>query len=139
VGGGGGGAPLLLVPVPSARAAVAGRGHDPVRRIARTAAAELRRAGAEVWTPAVLRQRRAVADQAGLSARQRLVNVAGALEVPGAARRLLAGARVVLVDDLVTTGATLAEAVRAVRAAGGRVSGAAVVAAPRNSFLFNGR
>ncbi|MFE6691125.1 ComF family protein [Streptomyces sp. NPDC057743] len=138
VGGGGGGTPLLLVPVPSARKAVAGRGHDPVRRIAWAAAAELRRAGRGVRVLAVLRQRRAVVDQAGLAARQRLLNVAGALEVPGAAGRLLTGVSVVLVDDLVTTGATLAEAARALRAAGGRVVGAAVVAAPRSSFLFNG-
>lgn len=129
-----GGGPLLLVPVPSARRAVAGRGHDPVRRIARAAAGELRRVGTGARVLAVLRQRRAVADQAGLSARQRLENVAGALEVPGVARRLLAGLPAVLVDDLVTTGATLAEAARAMAVAGGRVVGAAVVAAPVSAF-----
>ncbi|PNE42575.1 ComF family protein [Streptomyces noursei] len=133
------GGPLLLVPVPSARKAVAGRGHDPVRRIALAASAELRRVGVGARVLAVLRQRRAMIDQSGLDARQRLANVAGALEVPGAAGRLLAGVPVVLVDDLVTTGATLAEAARAVRAVGGRVTGAAVVAAPRSSFLFNGK
>ncbi|MHB6907658.1 ComF family protein [Streptomyces sp. DB-54] len=136
-GVGGGGGPLLLVPVPSARRAVAGRGHDPVRRIALAASGELRRVGVGARVVGVLRQRRAVVDQAGLDARQRLANVAGALEVPGAVGRLLTGLPVVLVDDLVTTGATLAEAARAVRAAGGRVSGAAVVAASRSSFLFN--
>lgn len=130
-----GGGPLLLVPVPSARRSVAGRGHDPVRRIARAAAGELRRAGTPARVLAVLRQRRAVADQAGLSARQRRANVAGALEVPGVARRLLAGPPAVLVDDLVTTGATLAEAARALAAAGGRVVGAAVVAAPVGAFV----
>ncbi|MFG2528205.1 ComF family protein [Streptomyces sp. NPDC048516] len=128
------GGPQLLVPVPSARRAVAGRGHDPVRRMALRAAGELRRAGAGARVLDVLRQRRAVSDQAGLSARQRLANVAGALEVPVPAARLLAGRSVVLVDDLVTTGATLAEAARAVRAAAGRVTGAAVVAAPRSAF-----
>ncbi|MBL1092353.1 MULTISPECIES: ComF family protein [Streptomyces] len=154
-----GGEPLLLVPVPSARRSVAGRGHDPVRRIALAAARELRRPGAaaaEAGTgvgegagpppertgaphPAAhvlpaLHQLRPVADQAGLSAPERLANLAGALGVRRGAERLLSGQPVVLVDDLVTTGATLAEAARAVTAAGGRVIGAAVVAAPTSSF-----
>ncbi|MFG2477012.1 ComF family protein [Streptomyces fagopyri] len=110
--------PVLLVPVPSARRAVRARGHDPARRIALAAAGELRRTGAPVRVLAVLRQRRAVADQAGLNSRQRLRNLAGALEVAPEGGRLLAGAgQVVLVDDLMTTGASLAEAARAVRVA----------------------
>ncbi|MEU9456304.1 ComF family protein [Streptomyces sp. NPDC048277] len=111
--------PVLLVPVPSAPWAVRARGHDPVRRIALAAAAELRRAGAPARVAPVLRQRRAVADQSGLNSRQRLANLAGALEVTAGGARMLAGGRVVLVDDLVTTGATLTEAARAVREAMG--------------------
>ncbi|MGW2079747.1 ComF family protein [Streptomyces sp. NPDC001939] len=110
--------PLLLVPVPSARKAVRARGHDPARRIAYAAAAELRRAGVPARVLAALRQRRAVADQAGLDSRGRLANLAGALEVPAGARALLAsGGRIVLVDDVMPTGASLAEAARAIRAA----------------------
>ncbi|MGW6141131.1 ComF family protein [Streptomyces sp. NPDC055140] len=110
--------PLLLVPVPSARKAVRARGHDPARRIAYAAAAELRRTGVPARVLAALRQRRAVADQAGLDSRRRLANLAGALEVPAGARALLAsGGRIVLVDDVMTTGASLAEAARAIRAA----------------------
>ncbi|WP_405583474.1 ComF family protein [Streptomyces sp. NBC_01092] len=112
------GAPMLLVPVPSARGAVRARGHDPARRIALAAAGELRRAGTPARVLAVLRQGRAVADQSGLNSRQRLDNLAGALTVASGGGRLLAGGgAVVLVDDLMTTGASLAEAARAVRAA----------------------
>ncbi|RDD85747.1 ComF family protein [Streptomyces parvulus] len=109
--------PVLLVPVPSARRAVRRRGHDPARRIALAAAGELRHTGTPARVAAVLRQRHAVADQAGLDARQRLDNLAGALAVAPGGGRLLRDGAVVLVDDLMTTGASLTEAARAVRAA----------------------
>lgn len=108
---------VLLVPVPSAPKAVRTRGHDPARRIALAAAGELRGAGLSVRVAAVLRQRRVVADQSGLNSRQRLENLVGALAVVPGGARVLCGGSVVLVDDLVTTGASLAEAARAVRAA----------------------
>ncbi|MGW7462637.1 ComF family protein [Streptomyces sp. NPDC054797] len=142
-GAGSGRADVVLVPVPSAPRHVRARGHDPARRIALAAAGRLRRAGVPARVAPVLRLRRAVADQAGLGARQRRENLAGALVVRGDGARLTAGARIVLVDDVITTGATLAEAARAVRAAGlargsdGRSGGvlrAAVVAAPADSF-----
>ena len=111
--------PVVLVPVPSARWAVRARGHDPVRRMALAAAGELRRTGTPARVAAVLRQRRAVADQAGLDARRRRANLSGALEVAAGAGRLLGTGPVVLVDDLITTGASLAEAARALRETAG--------------------
>lgn len=111
---------VVLVPVPSSRAAVRARGHDHALRLARAAAA----AGALSAAP-LLRPVRAVADQAGLDAPARAVNLAGAL----ATRLPLDGLEVVVVDDVVTTGATLVEAARALRDGGARVRGAAVVAA----------
>ncbi|MGW7455323.1 ComF family protein [Streptomyces sp. NPDC054787] len=141
-GAGSGRADVVLVPVPSAPRQVRARGHDPARRIALAAARRLRRAGVPARVAPVLRLRRAVADQAGLGARQRRENLAGALVVRRDGARLTAGARIVLVDDVITTGATLAEAARAVRAAGlaggpdgrsGEVLRAAVVAAPADS------
>jgi predicted amidophosphoribosyltransferase len=138
---------LVLVPVPSARRSVGARGHDPARRIAFAAAGVLRRGGRPARVAPVLRQRRAVADQAGLDARERSVNLAGALEVVPGGRGLLAGGRVVLVDDLMTTGASLVEAARVIRSGPGPGTGpentgihgitAAVVAAPPLSFEIN--
>jgi predicted amidophosphoribosyltransferase len=58
---------------------------------------------------------------------QRAQNLAGALGVRDAAAGLLLKRPAVLVDDVVTSGATLAEAARALRAAGGRPIGAAVL------------
>ncbi|WP_426569380.1 ComF family protein [Streptomyces canus] len=108
---------VLLVPLPSTPRSVRARGHDPARRIALAAAGELRRAGASVRVAAVLRQRRTVADQSGLNSRQRRANLVGALAVVPGGARVLCGGSVVLVDDLITTGASLAEAARAVRVA----------------------
>ncbi|MFF4410294.1 ComF family protein [Streptomyces sp. NPDC001404] len=130
--------PLLLVPVPSARRAVAGRGHDACRRVALAAARALRGAGVPARTAAVLRLRRAVADQAELDARERWANVAGAMgAVRDAGRVWRDGGPVVLVDDLMTTGASLAEAARAVGVSGGRTVAAAVVAAAPRAFENN--
>jgi predicted amidophosphoribosyltransferase len=71
-----------------------------------------------------------VLDQAGLDAGERRANLQGALR----SRRRLDGVDVVVVDDVVTTGATLAEAARALTAAGARIRGASVVAAtPRRA------
>jgi predicted amidophosphoribosyltransferase len=129
---------IALVPVPSARRASARRGHDPVRRTARAAAARLRAAGRPACTFPVLRQVRYVADQSGLGPGPRAANVRNAFGVVAGAGTLLAEAEVVLVDDVMTTGASLVEAARAVRAAGAVRVRAAVVAA-RSGGEISGR
>jgi predicted amidophosphoribosyltransferase len=125
---GGPGAPIALVAVPSTAAARRARGHDPTARMARYAAMSLVAAGQPAVLSSLLRHRRRVLDQAGLSSGARAANLAHAFGVNE--RRLAAvRGRVVLVDDVVTTGATLTEAVRALRAGGIPVAATAVVAA----------
>lgn len=97
--------------------------------MARSAARELRERGRVANVLPALGHVRAVADQAGLDRWQRAQNLAGALGVRSAAAELLLKRSAVLVDDVVTSGATLAEATRALRAAGGRPIGAAVLGA----------
>ena len=123
--------PLWLVPVPSTRAATVSRGQDPMLRMARVAAARLRASGRAAAVLPALTHRRRVSDQAGLGRRARAENLAGALAVRASSARMLGERPVVLVDDVVTSGATLAEAARALRAAGNAPVGAAVLAAAR--------
>jgi len=119
---------LALVPVPSTRAAVRARGHDAVARMARHAARLLQRAGTDATVVPAVRHRRTVADQSGLTVTAREQNLAGALGIRPAADRLLRHSDVVVVDDIITTGATLREAVRVLRESGREPLGAAVVA-----------
>ncbi|HVE62368.1 MAG TPA: phosphoribosyltransferase family protein [Mycobacteriales bacterium] len=117
--------PVTLVPVPSSRHASRARGYDHALRLARGAAAALPHG--EV-APVLVRVRRTT-DQVGLGAAARAANTAGAFAVLGDGRRWCHP--VILVDDLMTTGSTLAEAARALTEAGVRPHGAAVVASRR--------
>jgi predicted amidophosphoribosyltransferase len=120
--------PVLLVPVPSTAAAVRARGGDHVDRLARAAAERLR---AEGWSPRVVRLLAAARrrrDSAGLDAVGRRANVTGAFRWSGRTADVRSPP-VVIVDDLVTTGATLAEAASVLRTLGAGSVYAAVVAA----------
>ncbi|TDB93766.1 phosphoribosyltransferase family protein, partial [Actinomadura sp. 7K534] len=123
--------PPTLVWVPSRRMATRRRGHDALRGLVNVAAHRLRTTGVPVICVDALRQRGRVADQAALTARERTANLAGALDVTTPTQ--IADRPVVLVDDVVTTGASLAEAARALRKAGADLLGTATIAAtPRH-------
>ncbi|MEQ8406552.1 MAG: ComF family protein [Oceanicaulis sp.] len=68
--------------------------------------------------PHVLARTRRTGTQGGLTAKSRTRNVAGAFIVRESARARIAGARLVLIDDVHTTGATLAACVRTLKRAG---------------------
>lgn len=112
-------ATALLVPVPSRPSAVRARGFDHAARLASSAG---RKVG--LSSSRILRRRERGADQQGLGKRLRVRNVAGTMFV---SRRI--NEPVVLVDDIVTTGASLHEAASTLQQHGIRVLGAAVIAA----------
>ena len=117
--------PVLLVPVPSSAAAGRRRGEDVVRVVTGSAARRVRAAGHPVRVAPALRVGRRVADQSGLGAADRALNLNGAFRPRPGAGALLAGRPCVLVDDVLTTGASAREAARAVTGAGGVVIGVA--------------
>jgi len=110
---------VTLIPVPVRRASRRRRGEDLIARLALAAARQLE--GCEVAQP--LRWHREVAEQVGSSPLQRRRNLFGAM-----AAQPTSGALVVI-DDVLTTGATMREAVRALRAAGSPSIAGAVLAA----------
>jgi predicted amidophosphoribosyltransferase len=108
---------LLVVGVPTSPAAVRRRGGDLVQDLARAVA---RRAadGAVPMRAARPLRRITGADSAGLGARARARHLEGAVRVRRRWADQLVGARVVLVDDVLTTGATFAACRRALEGAG---------------------
>lgn len=105
--------PGLVVPVPLHPSRLRARGFNPAAELARA----LARARGARLDPTALRRQRDTASQTALDRRARRRNVRGAF---APRRGWRAPACVWLVDDVVTTGSTLAEAARALRRAGAR-------------------
>jgi len=108
-------ATVEIATIPSTRAAFRSRGYHPTKLI-------LSHAGLRASCP--LRATRQTADQASLGLAGRAANRHGSL----IATTALHARSFILVDDIVTTGATMREAQRAIQAAGGTVLGAAAIA-----------
>ena len=96
--------------------------------MATVAVIELRRAGLEAAVVPALRHARTVSDSAGLGAADRARNLAGAFAARPRQVARLTGS-VVLVDDLITTGVTLAECSAALAAADVAATACATIAA----------
>lgn len=126
--------PVALVPVPDTPAAARARHGDHMWRLARPAAAALRSAGTEVVLCRALRARPRP-DSAGLDAAGRAAHAAAALRArstrAAGLRRWVrrTGGSVIVVDDVITTGSTIAAATCRLAEAGIAVAGAAVLAA----------
>jgi predicted amidophosphoribosyltransferase len=114
-------APLVVVPAPTRFTAARRRGGDPVARMARAAAVP------GVTVVDALRMRALTKDSVGLSAAARQRNVTGRIRLRGSTPGR-AEDEVLLVDDVVTTGATATEGVRVLQTAGASVVAVLVIA-----------
>lgn len=112
-------AELLVVPIPLHRSKHALRGFNQARLLAREAIVALSRTHPEwrlILAPSTLMRLRATDSQAGLTPRQRRLNVRGAFSVADPAAVTMQ--HVLLIDDILTTGATARAAARALARAG---------------------
>ena len=103
----------LLVPVPLHADRLAERGYNQAALLA----VEVARATGLALDEGVLRRVRSTPPQTGLSAAERRANVAGAFAVAPGAESRVAGKRVILLDDVCTTGSTLEAAAECLVAA----------------------
>lgn len=120
-----------LVAIPSRKSATRKRGRDFMQEITQSVANI-----ESLKSMEILQHQRAVRDQSKLNSQQRNLNIAGAFSATCNLAKLADSGNIgplIIVDDLVTTGATLAEAIRALRAAGFSVIGA-VTAAVANPY-----
>ncbi|MET3528436.1 ComF family protein [Phenylobacterium koreense] len=113
-----------LVPVPLHRSRLLGRRFNQAAEIARP----LSRISGVAYLPDSLARVRSTGTQGGKSASGRRRNVAAAFAVPPARRRQVEGRNLLLIDDVMTTGATLEGCARALRTAGAARVDVAVVA-----------
>lgn len=109
-----------LVPIPSRASANRRRGRDFINEIAISVAKDF---GVAVLP--LLEHQRNIRDQSKLSISNRRQNLAMALSIKPQFRGNYSGENVVILDDLVTTGATIGEARRALTQGGFKVRGAA--------------
>ncbi|OBH65432.1 phosphoribosyltransferase [Mycobacterium intracellulare] len=113
--------PLTIVPAPTRRSAARRRGGDPVLRLARAAVAQ----HPEIAVAHALRIKALTRDSVGLGTAARERNITGRVVLCGRPPP----ADVMVVDDIVTTGATARESVRVLQAAGVRVVAVLALAA----------
>lgn len=104
----------LIIPVPMHRRRLMSRRFNQAAILAR----ELARIENKPFAPTHLLRKKATRSQIGLTTAQRRTNVAGAFRLARGAERHLAGKRVLLVDDVITTGATLNACARVLKRAG---------------------
>ena len=133
-----GNGPVFVIPVPSSGAAVRRRGDAPLELLTRAAVRQVGLSERELRVSPALSLRRRVADQSGLDHGQRADNLERAMEMKTRWRASIHGVSALLVDDVLTTGATLMEAARALGMGGARHVAGATGAATQGGGITAG-
>ncbi|MDO8561724.1 MAG: ComF family protein [bacterium] len=119
--------PVLLVPIPLHRVRERERGFNQVETVLKKLPEEFRDGTLAAFAPRALVRTRETKQQTRLAREERLKNMAGAFAVP--ASYDAHNAHIFLIDDVTTTGATLAHAARPLREAGAEVTALALARA----------
>lgn len=120
--------PILIAPVPLHPARQNERGFNQIERVLMKLPREFKNGTLAQLEMCALARVRNTSPQTKLSRRERLTNVTGAFVANSSNARIL-GANIFLIDDVVTTGATLAEAARALERASAQVNAIAIARA----------
>jgi len=104
----------ILVPVPLSRRRLLFRRFNQAQILA----AEVSRLSGLAVAPLTLERARNTRSQVGLTRLERKANVAGAFRVTPRGEAIIAGKSVLLIDDVITTGATVSAAAKALKAKG---------------------
>jgi len=130
-------ADLLVIPVPLHRSKYVERGFDQSRSLAAHALQFLRKTHPQ-WrltlAPSTLMRLRATGSQAGLTPRQRRLNVRGAFSVSDPSQ--VAAQHILIIDDILTTGATARAAAQTLLKAGAASVWVATLARAQRSVPF---
>ena len=130
---------LLVIPVPLHRTKYSQRGFNQSRSLAAQALQFLRRTHPQ-WrlklAPSTLMRLRATGSQAGLTPRQRRLNVRGAFSVSDSSQVQVSGKHILVVDDILTTGATARAAAQTLLKAGAASVWVATLARAQRSVPF---
>ncbi|MEY3149262.1 MAG: hypothetical protein RL029_536 [Actinomycetota bacterium] len=129
----------LLVPIPSSKEAIRRRGISFLHPILRISTGQLKQAGfPSVQWREVLKHNKSVLDQSGLNYQERKTNLDNAFRLIKSEREIVAMAKkpIILIDDVVTSGATLLSAESALRERKMTVLGAATACASAHHLLI---
>jgi len=125
--------PLLIVPIPSSRIAIRQRGESFLHPIMNNVI-DIAHRNSRNWTwKEILMHKKRVRDQAGLNSRERTLNVRGVFAVRD---EVVADRPIIVVDDVITTGATLRNAISALNERKMTVLGASTACASAHQFLI---